>query len=86
MISDVLSDAVSDILDYLKDDHDYSGDRQQIAEVVLAMDRLRLSPGFDTPPNGTPPTLPTDALWYLNTLLETRRREQSTDAQRPPAH
>jgi hypothetical protein len=43
-ISDVLFEAREDILRYLKDDDGvYDRRRSEIAEVILAMDRLRLS-------------------------------------------
>jgi hypothetical protein len=73
MISDVLFEAREDILRHLKDDTGvYDERRSQIAEVILAMDRLRLSNGFDVPPDATPPTLPVDAVAYLDALLKER--------------
>lgn len=73
-IADVLSDAVSNILDYLKDDRDYEESRQKIAEVVLAMDTLRDE--FDSMPGWPRPTFPTDALVHLNALLAERANER----------
>jgi hypothetical protein len=73
-ISDVLSDAREDILGYLKDPKDYAGEeiRRRIGEVVLAMDKLRLSPEFDLPPSAVPIPFPNDGLTYLNALLKDR--------------
>jgi len=51
MISDVLSDAVSDIFDYLREDafaDAYREARDETAVVVAFMDALRLA--FDLPP------------------------------------
>ena len=72
MISDVLFDAREHILDYLKCGLYGDEARREIADVVLAMDRLRMRPGFDCPPGLTPPTLPADAIKYLNALLTDR--------------
>jgi hypothetical protein len=72
-ISDVLFEAREDILRYLKDDDGvYDRRRSEIAEVILAMDRLRLSNEFDVPPDATPPSLPVDALAHLDALLKER--------------
>jgi hypothetical protein len=73
-ISDVLFEAREDILGYL--DIGIYGDRKDwadIAVVVLAMDRLRLSPGFDVFPDGVPPKLPDDPMEYLDALLAERK-------------
>ena len=78
-ISDVLSDAVTDILRHLEPDADVilapefepNGNDWKIAALVLAMDRVRLSPGFDVPPDVIPPELPPDdgAIKYLQKRL-----------------
>ncbi len=47
----------------------------KVAEIILAMDRVRCSPGLDLPPSAIPLTFPTDALAYLNTLLAEREAE-----------
>lgn len=72
MISDVLFDAREEILGYLKDEDEYGGEetRQRIGEVILAMDKLRISPGFDLPPWSPPKQFPANGLNYLNELLK----------------
>jgi hypothetical protein len=72
MISDVLSEAREHILDYLGQPalaDCYSDHRGEIAALLLAMDRMRLMEGLDTPPGCTPPTLPDDAMRYLEEEL-----------------
>lgn len=49
-----------------------------IAVVVLAMDRLRLSPGFDVRPNDAPPKLPDDPMQYLDKI-----RAERAEGERP---
>jgi hypothetical protein len=73
-ISDVLFEAREKILDYLA-----VYEREEwpnIAVVVLAMDKLRLSVGYDISPFGTAPKLPDDPMEYLNQLLAERKRSK----------
>ena len=49
-ISDVMRDGINEVLDYLEDDDTYKDMRQEIAVAVVAMERLRLTPGFDILP------------------------------------
>jgi hypothetical protein len=52
MISDILFEAREKMLGYLERGHyDDADTRRRIAEVILAMDRLRWSEGFDVYPN-----------------------------------
>ena len=78
-ISDVLFEAREDILGYL-DNGGYGGygGRKHwagIAAVVLAMDRLRLSPGYDIHPDCAPPTFPDDPMEYLDKIMAERAAE-----------
>src|SRR5260221_12002748 len=99
MISDVLFEAREDILGYLAGG--LYGEREHwadIAAVVLAMEKLRLSPGYDISPSGTAPKLPDDPMEYLDQLVAERKastgaeddttgareRRARTDASRPP--
>jgi hypothetical protein len=52
MISDVLSEAVSDIEEYLQDPRDYSKERDWIKNLVARMTALRVY--LDCPPNTDP--------------------------------
>jgi hypothetical protein len=74
MISDVLFEAREDILKYLQqlDCYQDENTRRRIAEVILAMDRLRWSEGFDLAPGAPPLDLPQDATEYLNLLLASK--------------
>jgi hypothetical protein len=78
MITDVLHDARESILRYLEDRMYAEEEFPRIAEVILAMDRLRLSPGYDVPPNATPPVLPDDAMTHLKALLKSRQETSTT--------
>jgi hypothetical protein len=84
MISDVLSDAVTAILRHLDADKvlapDYVPDDyvRRVAEVVLAMERTRLSHGFNVPPDFPEPELPTDAMLYLKQLLAAQDCEDNS--------
>jgi hypothetical protein len=74
MISDVLFEAREDILGYLAGG--LYGEREHwadIAAVVLAMEKLRLSPGYDISPSGTAPKLPDDPMEYLDQLVAERK-------------
>jgi hypothetical protein len=76
-ISDVLFDAREEILGYLDTGH--YGERKDWADIavaVLAMDRLRLSPGFDVRPNDAPPKLPDDPMQYLDKIMAERAVEE----------
>lgn len=78
-ISDVMSEGVKKVLRYLEDDSMYANSRKEIAVAVVAMERLRLTPGFDIVPaeyGGKAPELPTTpegCLAYLDALLEKER-------------
>ena len=76
MISDVLFEAREEILNYLAKGHyGKRKDWTDIAAVILAMDKLRLSPGYDVPPTpyGTAPKLPDDPMEYLDQLITERK-------------
>ena len=79
-ISDVLGDGQAEILDYL--DLGLYGERKDWADIavaVLAMDKLRLSPGFDVPPGHAPSKLPDDPMEYLDMLMAERRAEREAE-------
>ena len=52
MISDVLSEAISDIEEYLQDPRDYSKERDWIKNLVARMTALRVY--LECPPNTDP--------------------------------
>jgi hypothetical protein len=80
-ISDVLFEAREDILDKLEEAGFYEGEcRAGAAAIVLAMDKLRFSPGFDLLPGAIPLNFPDDATVYLEALLAER-----ASGVRPPA-
>jgi hypothetical protein len=80
-ISDVLFEAREDILDNLEEAGFYEGEcRAGAAAIVLAMDKLRLSPGFDLLPGATPLNFPDDATEYLEALLAERARTSDPES------
>jgi hypothetical protein len=85
-ISDVLFEARQEILRHLADG--FYGEREHwadIAVVVLAMDKLRLSPGYDIPPFCTAPKLPDDPMEYLDQLMAERRNRRGVGGSRKGA-
>jgi hypothetical protein len=80
MISDVLFEARESILRYLA--AGIYGPREEwadIAAVVLAMDKLRMSPGYDLLPGNEPIKFPDDPMEYLDTLMEERSRAEAAE-------
>ena len=84
-ISDILSAAADEIIEELETLYgadsilaaDFEPDEyfQKAAGIVLAMDRVRLSEGFDLPPVTLPPDLPSDPLAYVRRLLIARQQQ-----------
>jgi hypothetical protein len=86
-ISDTLSEAKNQILEYVEDGVYGEGEAlRPIAVCVLAMDRLRRAPGFDTPPGHPAPVLPSDAdaLAYLEQERERWRNPPGVDVPEQP--
>jgi len=84
MISDVLSDGISEIAQYLEMSEggidailapEYVPDPyvRATASAVAAMERTRLSPGFDVPPDAPVPELPVDDWELFKQVLENKK-------------